>query len=98
MFTKLMTGLNPTHMVVAADLWSGVTKFTKSTSTNLTKISWGIFLVAAIVAGIMFAFGRDGSQMAKGLLGKIVIGVLIVALATAIISTIASMGGASPTF
>lgn len=81
-----------------ANFWTSVQNFTRDTSKNLTLVAWGIFVVAVVAAGITFSFGRNGSEFAKSWLGKIIIGVIIVAFATAIISTFASAGGANATF
>lgn len=82
----------------ATNFWTSIQNFLSETKKNLVATSWGVFIVAAIVGGIMFAFGRSGSEIAKSLIGKIVIGVMIVSFAVAIISTIASMGGQTVTF
>lgn len=82
----------------AADVWGNIKTFFSKTGTNLTGISWGIFLAACVVAGISFAFGNDGSRFGKSLLSKVLIGVLVVSLASAIISTAASMSGTNANF
>lgn len=80
------------------EFWTKLHTFFASTQTQLTTLAWVVFAVAGIVAGIMFATGREGSQAAKGILTKIVIGVAVVAGITAIITTVASMMGGSATF
>jgi type IV secretory pathway VirB2 component (pilin) len=82
----------------AQNFWDAIKKFLADTKTNLTMVSWGVFVVAVIVAGIMFAFGRSASELAKSMIGKVIIGVILVSFAVAIISTIASMGGQTPSF
>lgn len=82
----------------ATNVWDSIKKFLADTRTNLTMVSWGVFVVAVIVAGIMFAFGRSASELAKSMIGKVIIGVILVSFAVAIISTVASMGGQTPSF
>lgn len=82
----------------ATDVFKSTQGLFRKMSTGLTGTAWIVFLCAAVAAGIMFAFGRNGSEIGKGMLIKVIIGVAIVALAMAIISTVASAGGANASF
>lgn len=63
-----------------------ITKFFTDNKPKLLIIAGAIAIVAIILCGICFMFGRSGSQIAKGWLLNICIGIAIISAGTFIIT------------
>lgn len=63
-----------------------ITKFFTDNKPKLLLIAGAIAIVCIILAGICFMFGRSGSQIAKGWLLNICIGIAIISAGTFIIT------------
>lgn len=82
-----------TNGYLMGDVWSNIQGGANSLSNNLNKIAWAIFAVAVVIAGIMWVMGGQTAQMAKSTMGRVVIGVALVALASALVLSLGKMLG-----
>lgn len=91
-----MTNLLNAYLM--GDVWTNIGKGMNSLRSNVTKIAWATFAVAVVIAGVLWIVGGQTAQMAKSTLGRVIIGVALVALATAIITSLASMLGGKASY
>lgn len=88
-------------LFLAINVFENIGKAAGTFGSGLRGIAWTIFAVAVIICGVAWVIGGRGAEFAKSTLGRVVVGVGVVALATAIISTLAQMyggGGAKTNF
>lgn len=64
---------------------------------SVRGVAWTIFVVAVLICAVAWIFGGRGAEFAKSTLGRVVIGVGLAALATAVIDTLAKMFGGQGT-
>lgn len=88
-----------TNMMMLDDfnVFENIRKFAASLNGKITAAAWAIFALAIVVAGVCWVIGGQTAQFAKSTLGRVIIGIALVALATALVGTIASVFGKSPT-
>lgn len=86
-------------MMLAADtqVFSRIGSFANKMTTNITKVAWTVFILAIVIAGICWVAGGQTAQFAKSTLGRVIIGIALVALATAVVTTLASLFGGDAT-
>ena len=84
-----------TNMMMLADtgVFKKIYDFADETKTNITKVAWAVFILAIVIAGVCWVAGGQNAQFAKSTLGRVIIGVALVALATALVTTLASVFG-----
>lgn len=76
-------------------MFDNIKNFASQMSAQITTIAWTIFVLAVVIAGVCWVVGGQTAQFAKSTLGRTIIGIALVALATAIVTTIASLFGKS---
>ncbi len=79
------------------NVFENIRKFATGINSKLTGAAWAIFALAVVIAGVCWVIGGQTAQFAKSTLGRVIIGVALVALATALVGTIASVFGKSAT-
>lgn len=80
-------------LLLATNVFNNIQNGVGGIGKNIQTISWTIFTVAVIVSGVAWVIGGRGAEFAKSTLGRVVVAVGVVALATAIISTLAETFG-----
>ena len=88
-----LAALAPKMMFLVGSVWTKVTSGANNISSNLTKICMPISICMFIVAGLLWLFGQNSSQKAKGLMTAVVIGATVVLLAPAIIQAVWNIFG-----
>lgn len=80
----------------AINVFDRIAKGAAQLGTYAKAASWAIFVLAVVIAGIAWVIGGQGANFAKSTLGRVVVGVGIVSLAVAIITTLSdTFGGGS---
>lgn len=85
-----------TNMMMLGDdtkVFSRIGSFANKMTTNITRVAWTVFILAIVIAGICWVAGGQTAQFAKSTLGRVIIGIALVALATATVTTLASLFG-----
>lgn len=86
---------NMLMLAVDKTMFNNIKHFASQMSSQITAIAWTIFMLAIVIAGICWVVGGQTAQFAKSTLGRTIIGIALVALAAAIVSTVASLFGKS---
>ncbi|MDA3768175.1 TrbC/VirB2 family protein [Lactobacillus delbrueckii] len=86
---------NMMMLAVNKTMFNNIKNFASEMSSQITTIAWTIFMLAIVIAGVCWVVGGQTAQFAKSTLGRTIIGIALVALAAAIVSTIASLFGKS---
>lgn len=77
----------------STQVFEKIGKFANSMAGNITKVAWTVFILAIVIAGICWVVGGQTAQFAKSTMGRVIIGIALVALATAVVTTLASLFG-----
>lgn len=88
-------------LFLANNVFENIGNFAGKMGSSIQGIAWTIFAVTVIICGVAWVIGGRGAEFAKSTLGRVVVAVGVVAMATAIISTLAQMyggGGAKTSF
>lgn len=95
--TKLL-GLTTNKFLANASVWENLKSGLEKITEGVKTVSWTAFILALVVAGVAWIVGGRSAEFAKSTLGRVIIGVAILSLAAAIISTLQSTFGGGATF
>lgn len=85
-----------TRFMLAGNVWQNINNGANYMSSNATTTTRFVAIAVIVIAGLMWLFGGQAAQKAKGILVAAIIGASLVLLAPSIIPAIFTMfGGAS---
>lgn len=88
-FVFFQMALNKAILTAEGNFWQSLKSWLDNITTNLKTISYSVFALALIAAGIAWVMGGRGAEFAKSTLMRVILAIMVIALAAAFITTLA---------